>query len=1013
MVLLSSRLCVSWILPCTCASILQAESFLFDDDLELTVPDGFTVERVAGPPLVDRPIMADIDDSGRLYVAESSGSNDNVETQLRDKPHRVLCLEDRDTDGHYEHRTVFADQLMLPEGVLCYQGSVYVSAPPVIWKLTDTTGDGLCDLREIWHDGKTLTGCANDLHGPYLGRDGWIYWCKGGFAEQTYQRPNEPVFVSRAAHIFRKHPDSDLVEPVITGGMDNPVEVAFSPSGERFFTTTFLQHPAGGNRDGIIHAIYGGVYGKDHDVIANHPRTGGLMPIMTHMGPAAACGLMHVESNALGTDFQGNLFATAFNLRKITRHQLTPTGATFTSQDSDFLVANQMDFHPTDILEDGDGSLLVIDTGGWYKLCCPTSQLHKPDALGAIYRIRKTSHPTIEDPYGHNIDWNQQHLTPLLKDPRALVRKHAIEALSQRGNASIAPLLTLITSPSEPRRVVQDALWALTRIHSSKARAAARPALSHPDPHVRQTALHAIAIHRDASTAEQVTALLKDSNAAVQRSAAEALGRLRIPSSHKPLTKTLTETTGRVLEHSIIYALIKSSPNDLLEGLQGTTAQARATLIALDQSQHTDLEIQHLLPFLSRPEATLQQTAWDILTRHPEWSDLATPALMSLLESPRPPQQLATLLAAWPHVKLISYALQSDIPTIKQIGHRALIETRQKRIPNTWLQAIEAMFESDPNTALQILRSKEPTPSLESYLNALIDDPQSTNSQRLQAMLLVSKLEPEQFPWVITQTLPSQTANHRSQALQILAKHIIPATHINTLTKALRTIGPMEFGSLVEILAPHLNDTKQAKASIAAFKANPLISNLPPARLTPFLQALPESVNNAKTKLVATFQAKRQTQAAKLESLLVSLPKGDVVRGQAIFNGNRAACATCHQIGYVGGTLGPDLTKIGTIRSRRDLLESIIFPSASYVRSYETVMVTLKGNQHLVGILKQDSDQQITLATGPTNESTVARADVIAMIPATHSLMPSGLDASLTKAELGDLLAFLQNTKSR
>ena len=86
MVLLSSRLCVSWILPCTCASILQAESFLFDDDLELTVPDGFTVERVAGPPLVDRPIMADIDDSGRLYVAESSGSNDNVETQLRDKP---------------------------------------------------------------------------------------------------------------------------------------------------------------------------------------------------------------------------------------------------------------------------------------------------------------------------------------------------------------------------------------------------------------------------------------------------------------------------------------------------------------------------------------------------------------------------------------------------------------------------------------------------------------------------------------------------------------------------------------------------------------------------------------------------------------------------------------------------------------------------------------------------------------------------------------------------------------
>ena len=36
-------------------------------------------------------------------------------------------------------------------------------------------------------------------------------------------------------------------------------------------------------------------------------------------------------------------------------------------------------------LEDADGSLLVVDTGGWYKICCPTSQLPKPDVLGGIY----------------------------------------------------------------------------------------------------------------------------------------------------------------------------------------------------------------------------------------------------------------------------------------------------------------------------------------------------------------------------------------------------------------------------------------------------------------------------------------------------------------------------------------------------------------------------------------------------------------------------------------------------
>ena len=48
-----------------------------------TLPDGFTIERRAGPPLVDRPIAADFDEQGRLYVADSSGSNDKVDGAAR------------------------------------------------------------------------------------------------------------------------------------------------------------------------------------------------------------------------------------------------------------------------------------------------------------------------------------------------------------------------------------------------------------------------------------------------------------------------------------------------------------------------------------------------------------------------------------------------------------------------------------------------------------------------------------------------------------------------------------------------------------------------------------------------------------------------------------------------------------------------------------------------------------------------------------------------------------------
>ena len=86
---------------------------------------------------------------------------------------------------------------------------------------------------------------------------------------------------------------------------------------------------------------------------------------------------------------------------------LEPQGATFRTRDSDFLVSDNPDFHPTDVLEDADGSLLVIDTGGWYKLCCPTSQLAKPDVRGAIYRVRRTGAPKVNDPRGLKLAWTK------------------------------------------------------------------------------------------------------------------------------------------------------------------------------------------------------------------------------------------------------------------------------------------------------------------------------------------------------------------------------------------------------------------------------------------------------------------------------------------------------------------------------------------------------------------------------------------------------------------------------
>ena len=127
-----------------------------------------------------------------------------------------------------------------------------------------------------------------------------------------------------------------------------------------------------------------------------------------------------------------------------------------------------------------------------------------------------------------------------------------------------------------------------------------------------------------------------------------------------------------------------------------------------------------------------------------------------------------------------------------------------------------------------------------------------------------------------------------------------------------------------------------------------------------------------------------------------------------MFNGTKAQCASCHKIGYVGGLVGPDLTRVGGIRTERDLLESIVFPSASFVRSYEPVRVTTAAGRTLNGVLKKDAPDEIVLAVAADKEERVARPDVETIAPSSVSVMPAGLDQQLTVQELADLVAFLK-----
>ena len=100
-------------------------------------------------------------------------------------------------------------------------------------------------------------------------------------------------------------------------------------------------------------------------------------------------------------------------------------------------ASNDRDFHPTDIQEDADGSLIVLDTGGWYKLCCPTSQLKKPDVLGSIYRVRRLNAPKVVEPASLKIPWSKltnEILTTFLDDPHPPSAAEPFKVWRSKGN---------------------------------------------------------------------------------------------------------------------------------------------------------------------------------------------------------------------------------------------------------------------------------------------------------------------------------------------------------------------------------------------------------------------------------------------------------------------------------------------------------------------------------------------------------------------------------------------------
>ena len=714
--LLSGAVVVAWTLSA------RAEDY---QPSPIQVPAGFTVELAAAPPLVGHPMMATFDDQGRLYVAASAGENlRRAELEAR-LPNFVQRLEDTDGDGVFDKATVFADKMTFPQGCMWLDGSLYVASSGAIWKLTDTDDDGVADVRQKLVGDFGYTGNAADVHGPFLGPEGRIYWCEGRHGHEIRDAAGNLISQGKAARIFSCRPDGSDVQTFATGGMDNPVEILFTPAGDMLGTVNLMYSQPRG--DTLVHWQYGGVYPREdfaESLGSEFVRTGPLLPEVHNFGHVAVSGLCRYEGSGWGPDHAGSIFVTEFNTNRIVQVHLRPQGTTFAvDRVEDFAVSSNKDFRPTDVLQAPDGSLLVIDTGGWFRIGCPQSGVAKSHIQGAIYRIRRTAPADVS----HDAQAAQQ----------AKQIEHVWQLRRQETDAALSELSALLQAP---------------------------------EPLVRQTAARAL----------------------------------------------LDWPAGEARQH-VAPLLIKMAS-------EGTLAERRNALATLSH--------------------------WKV----------DTDALVS------------TLLDQLPEV------------------------------------------ENDPNLRHAVMLSLIRSGRRDALRRAVLD----------------------------ARPAVSRGAGFALEELARLSQKLPDANWL-------------------DIPAPSLG------------------------------QPLTES---------------QQQTILQMEA---SLPAGNAERGRAVFFSEQSTCSKCHRVGGEGGQIGPDLTTIGRSRARRDLIESILFPNATFARGFAPYLVQTDDGKTYSGIILGEGPDQLHLGLDKENFARLPNTSIEAIRPSDTSIMPSDLMKALTPEQLADLIAYLES----
>jgi putative membrane-bound dehydrogenase-like protein len=940
------------------------------------------IELVAAEPQVTSPVAIAWDEDGRLYVAEMN------DYPVASAGGRIRLLEDRDGDGRYEHATVFAEGLPFPTGVMPCFGGVLVTAAPNILFLRDRDGDGRAEERRVVLTGFGEGNTQLRVNGLYWGLDNWIYAANGrsdGDVRAPNGRPGEPVSIRRRDVRFRLTgaPDAGarIVVEAIAGF--SQFGLAHDDWGNRFpsWNTIPVRHVVLEQQD-LDRNPYLAETSSVASILepADGGRIFGISPPQARFNREpvvffnASCGPIIECGDSLPAAYHGNVLVCEPLTNLVHRRVLEPRGTTFVARrveaGKEFLASADPAFRPVNLATGPDGALAIVDM---YRELVEHPQF-VPEAArktvdfrrwhdrGRIWRVRPKSSPVGNVRPRTLSKAGAAELVPLLAHPNGWLRRTAQRLLvEQQDKAAAAPQLIAMLKDNRSSLARLHALWALAGLGALDA-AILAPLAGDPHPGLREHALRVAAgiearEHKRLLPTSILIKLAQDPAIRVRLQAALLLG---------------NRCGG---ERTALEALADIAARDAFDPWMRL-----AILSGLAESAVSFIPLCERISSVAGRSALLEQAAEIVGVRRRE-SELAT--VLGLVASgfDRPgvePSDRTGSLDGLALLAGVAAGLERSGPSLSTLisAPPALLRTALERLGPVWPYA-RGVAEKDVSIA-----------------------------RRVMAIDVLARGRPDLALFVIPRLLAiSEPPEIQAAAARAVAR----AGQRSLAARAVGCWSELALATRRELLRALSSSPALAQPLIEAMEVNSIAPSELDALSRETLERLPDAALARRASAILAKVAPAERSAALAGYRPALAVRGDWRRGLNVFARN---CQNCHEHQGQGHRVGPDLSGIAG-RAPEALLSDILDPNREVAADFVTLAVANRRGQVFTGILTEETATSLRLRRAEGVEDTLLRSEIEEIRSTGRSLMPEGLEQSISLQEMTDLIAFLRQDTGR